>query len=202
MNFDVKYAPNLYPLDDSIIPDIKPVGDIIDVGCFSAIRILKNLGEQAIAAIYVANKMGKKLRFHINHTVFEKPAGGVVKSLEHMFLATGKHELHQHTWANLPEFKELIKQMDVGMQVSFSETWNLVASDFVSCGIPIIGSKEIEFLSSQYQAEPTDFEDIVEKLDFALRYKWLGYQAINELMLRKKVKENIKCWFDFLNYKD
>lgn len=197
LNFEIKYTPNCYILNKEIKLDTKSIGDNLDIGCFSALRILKNLPSQAIAAIYVAKEMNKKLRFHINHTVFEQAAGGVIKNLRNMFAAT-KYELVEHEWQNLKEFKHLIRKMDVGMQVSMSETYNLVSSDFISCGVPIVGSSEIEFLSPLYQAAPTNFNDIVDKLSFAIKHKISGTHKINEILLRHDIDKAIVKWLEYL----
>lgn len=198
LNFNIGYTPNCYPLDNKIVIDTKPIGEHLDIGCFSALRVLKNIPAQAIAAINVANSLNKKLNFHINHTVFEQAADGVYRNLKNMFEATKHHKLIEHEWKNLEEFKVLINKMDCGMQVSMSETWNLVASDFVSCGVPIVGSHEIEFLAPQYQAAPTEFSDIVTKLQFALKYKPSGLHIINEYLLRTRVEDSIKQWLNYL----
>jgi len=42
------------------------------------------------------------------------------------------------------DFISIVKSMDIGMQVSLSESFNIVAADFVSNGIPLVGSPDIE----------------------------------------------------------
>jgi hypothetical protein len=54
--------------------------------------------------------------------------------------------------------------MDCALQVSFTETFNIVAADCVSVGLPIVGSDQIPWLSSLSWAQPTDSNDIVNKL--------------------------------------
>lgn len=201
LGFNILYTPNCYELPEKIKLDIEPIEDTLDIGCFSAIRILKNIPEQAISAINVANILNKSLNFHINHTIFEKAAEGIIINLFNMFEGTGKHKLVVHEWQNHEDFINLIKSMDIGMQVSMSETWNLVSNDFISVGVPIIGSKEIEFLSHQYQAEPTSFKDISNKLRFAISHKTLGTHINNEILLRDKIKESVDSWLEFLNNK-
>ena len=50
------------------------------------------------------------------------------------------------------------------MQVSFSETFNIVTADMITQGIPIIGSSEIPWLHPFYQANSTSSEDMAKKL--------------------------------------
>lgn len=199
LHFNVKYAPNCYIIDDSLEPDTRPVGEILDIGCFGALRILKNHLLSAIAAIYYADVTKKRLRFHINNSSrFEKEGNPILNNLINLFKDT-KHELVTHDWESHDSFIKLVKKMDVGMQVSLTESFNIVAADFVTAGVPIVGSPEIEFLAAAFQADPTSMEDIVNKLDDAIRYKKYGFQAINEVILRKHTRAAIKAWLYFLN---
>ncbi len=198
LGFSMELMPNCYPLDDSIRPNTHSIGKIINIGCFGALRTLKNQLQQAVCAIYVANKLNKKLRFHINDSsTYEREGASILNNLIHIFKDT-PHELVIHKWNNHHGFVKLVKEMDLGMQVSFSETFNITAADFVMAGIPIVGSEEIEFLSHKYQAEPTNFEDIINKLEFIIKYKIFGFHIINEILLRHQVKNSIKIWLKYL----
>jgi hypothetical protein len=55
--------------------------------------------------------------------------------------------------------------MDIGLQVSFSETFNIVAADFVYHGTPCIGSLSIDWLPRWLQViDPNDSEEVVNKM--------------------------------------
>lgn len=70
--------------------------------------------------------------------------------------------------------------------------------DFVSQGIPIVGSEEIDWLCSWYQATPTDYLNISEKLEFAYRYRMWNFQYFNKLGLSSHNKKSEKAWLEFL----
>lgn len=197
LNFNLEYTPNCYPIDESLKPNTKAIGDILDVGCFGAVRLLKNTAEQAIAAISVAKDLNKKLNFHINSSIYEQAAQGVLKNLRNLFAGT-RNTLVEHDWSTHEDFLKLVNKMDVGMQVSISETFNIVAADFATQGVPIVGSKEIEFLAFFYQANPTDVEDIKSKLKLAISLKPFGAHAINEVLLRRQSKKAIEVWTEYL----
>ncbi len=198
LGFNIRYTPNCYPVSGSIFPNTKKIGEILDIGCFGALRILKNHVQQAIAAIFVANCLNKKLRFHINDSsTFEKEGNPILNNLKHIFEDSG-HQLVIHPWDGHDNFVALVQCMDLGMQMSFTESFNLTAADFVSNGIPLLGSSEIEFLSGIYQAKPANFKDIVEKLKFIINNKWLGLHIINTINLRKHTKQAVKDWLFFL----
>lgn len=156
--------PNLYQLNN-IKFNRKEKSDTIDVGCFGAIRPMKNQYQQAIAAIDLANKRGLKLRFHINGSRVEQNGLNVLKNIRLLF--KDKHELVEHGWMNHSEFLKVISQMDIGTQVSFSESFNIVSADFVQAGVSIVVSDDIEWMPRILRVSPTDSEKISIKMEFA-----------------------------------
>lgn len=62
----ILYLPNHFQLPDNV-PNPKPdFGEEVHIGCFGAIRGLKNQMAQALAAIAYADRNGVKLYYHIN----------------------------------------------------------------------------------------------------------------------------------------
>ena len=80
----VPYLPNFYPVPAKIDRDRSNNG-VLDIGCFGAIRPLKNQLSQAFAALMFAQRIGRKLRFHINGARIEMNGGPVRKSLDALF---------------------------------------------------------------------------------------------------------------------
>jgi len=127
----------------------------ISIGCFGALRPLKNHLQQAIWAMMFADKIGKHLEFHINRSEFEKDESSpVLKNLHSLFSST-PHTLVEHPWVEHDEFLKLVKTMDLGLQMSFTETFNIVTADFVYCGVPIVVSDEIDWMNFLYKANPS-----------------------------------------------
>lgn len=157
----VHYLPNWYPLRDVRVRSKSPT-DVLDVGCFGAIRPLKNQLIQGLAAVEFARHLRKRLRFHINGRT-EQGGESVVKNLRGLMKATG-NQLVEHPWAPRPEFLERLSRMDVSMQVSFSETFDITAADSVALGIPLVTSDEVVWSSEWSQAIPTNTASILAKL--------------------------------------
>ncbi len=195
----VVYLPNYYPVDFTNTNYKKVEKDVINVGCFGAVRPLKNQLYQATAAIEYANAVNKKLRFHINQARVENKGDSVLKNIRNLFLNNPKHELVQHGWLSHSDFKKLISTMDVGLQVSFTETFNIVAADFVDCNVPIVVSDQIEWMSYLYKAKPTDSKSIMEKMNFALKTSNLNIQFINKLSLWYYGKTSKAVWKKYLD---
>jgi hypothetical protein len=159
------YLPNYYPKDYKS-KQLDTSKDTIDIGCFGAVRLLKNHLMQAYGALQFARDIGKKLRFHINVGRIEMQGDPVAHNLVGLFkqLIDTDHELINHQWAPREEFLETCATMDIGVQVSFTETFNIVGADLVSQGVPFVGSMEIPWSSVYWSADPTDFQDIAAKL--------------------------------------
>ena len=164
----VVFLPNYYP------QTFKPKTfdrskDVVDVGCFGAIRPMKNHLTQAFAAVEFAEAVGRKLRFHVNAGRVEMNGGPAFKNLRSLFehLNDRGHELINHVWTPRDEFLVLCSTMDIGLQVSFSETFNIVGADLISQGVPLVGSREIPWITENCQADPTCTVDIARKLKHA-----------------------------------
>lgn len=171
----------------------------IDIGCFGAIRPLKNHLIQAMAAIAFGEKNGRRVRFHINgNRVEQTGAGNILKNLRALYAGT-KHELVEHAWMPHAEFIELVKTMDLGMQVSLSESFNIVVADFIANDIPIVASPDVDWISSLSQADPNSTDDIVKKLVRAWKGKLYNLQRVNRDALNQHNKHALKIWLDFLD---
>jgi len=178
-NIKVEYYPNIYyPPDYGHKAKTHFNTKVLDIGCFGAIRPMKNQLAQAMAAMAFGNNHKKKVRFHINSNRVEQRGDPVLKNLEQAFKNT-PHELVKHPWVSHKEFVDLVRKMDMGMQVSLSETFNIVAADFVWNNIPVIGSNEISWLAFLYKTEPTGIHKLMHHLCIAYHgIKW-NLQSIN-----------------------
>lgn len=161
----ITFGPNFYPCPAArfIVP--KPINrHTVDVGCFGAVRPLKNHMAQAIAAIAFADAARVKLRFHVNATRLEGNGDPILKNLRSLFDATPRYSLIEHDWMSHHDFLELIRQIDVSMQVSFTETFNIVAADAVAMSVPVLASPELPWLGGYAHASPTSTASMARAL--------------------------------------
>jgi len=197
----VIYMPNYYP-QNYVAKKFNKEKDVIDISCFGAIRPLKNHLLQAFAALEFANKLGKKLRFHVNAGRIEMKGDAALHNLMGLFeqLADSGHQLINHQWTPREEFLKLCAQMDIGLQVSFSETFNIVGCDLISQGVPIVGSTEIPWAVDHCCADPTNSQDIVAKLENA--YSWPKLNVMmNQRSLRNYTNSSAKTWTKYFKGK-
>lgn len=196
----VPYLPNYYPLPETIeYRKIDAQSTYLDIGCFGAVRPLKNHMEQAIAAIMLADDLGKKLRFHINGGRVEMNGAPILKNIIELFDHFPQHELINHGWKPHADFLVLLKSMDILSQVSFSETFNIVAADAVSAGVATVTSKEIPWSSACFKATPTSSRDIYRKMKKAYWFK-KHFPTYNPSLAGIKAynKESESRWLEFL----
>jgi len=165
------FLPNIYHPEKFKAKKKKKDPDWIDVGCFGAIRPMKNNYQQALAAIEFSERMGKRLRFHINSSRLEQSGDNVLKNLKALF-EHSPHQLVEHRWYKHKEFLEAASKMDIGMQVSFSESFNIVTADFVTAGVPIVASDDIEWMPGFLKTSPTSHRGMIKRLNRG--YKWRG----------------------------
>jgi hypothetical protein len=157
------YLPNLFEIFYKKPNHSKHRNEIVNIGCFGAIRPMKNHLQQAVAAINYGDREGKIVHFHINAGRVEQKGENVLKNLRALFNGT-KHKLMEHGWLEREEFLNLVRTMDIGMQVSLTESFNIVTADFVDCNIPIIVSKDIEWMPSCSKVGTIDTNAISAKI--------------------------------------
>ena len=188
---DSVYLPNIY--QDVHTEKENTFSGIIKIGCFGSIRPLKNHVEQAVAAMIFANQIGKRLEFHVNAGLLEQRGEEVLKNLRGIFENNKNgHKLVEQAWMSHEAFIELVKSMDIGMQVSLSESFNIVSADFVSNNIPMVVSTDISWMPFYSRCIPTSTKQIVKALHTAWKFPILT--KVNNWFLKRYNKKAINAW--------
>lgn len=185
------YLPNYYPLRSL---SSRRHDHRLHIGCFGAIRPMKNQLLQAVAAIQYAEERGKELAFHVNVSRCEQGGESVLKNLRALFHHSS-HQLVEHAWLTHQEFVHLLQHMDISMAVSLSETFCIVAADSVNAGVPLVCSAEVPWAAKVSVAPGTDVRAIVEKLKDAgstCGAIWNRFQ--NRLALARFSRESKRVW--------
>lgn len=196
LGFHSVYLPNIYKPPQCNTR--KTRDNMLDIGCFGAIRPLKNQMLQAIAAIKFADRLGRKLRFHMNGDRVEQKGEQVLKNIRALFATHKTHKLIEHAWIPHHEFIKLISKMDLGMQVSLTESFNIVTADFVGQNIPIIVSPDISWMPFIYYADPNSSDDMVRKLMFTYVTSKFKLHLVNRLALSLYNEEATDEWINYL----
>lgn len=192
----VRYLPNVYVADTTLSASSRGHRGTLRVSCFGAVRPLKNHVIQAMAAIEYARRHRLELEFHINGTRKEGNGEPVLKNLRSIFDSVKHAKLVEHSWMEHDDFLGVLASMDVNLQVSYTETFNIVTADAVTVGVPVVVSKEIDWVSSSCYADPNDSESILNAIELVLknpmRRDMLIYQ--NKVLLDAETTKNGKYW--------
>ena len=201
MGLNTVYLPNIYCPDiyddEAPIKSIWKREDVIDIGCFGALRPMKNHMNQAVAAVKFAKKIGKIVNFHVNADRIEQNGEQVIKNLRSYFGCIPDHQLVEHAWMSHKDFIGLVKQMDMGMQVSFSESFNIVSADFVWNDIPMVMGKDIDWSPAIFAADPNSTDDMVCKMKWAWYGRW-GLQRLSKNALERYNEDAFRIWKKFI----
>lgn len=172
----VIYLPNYYPLNRLLPSHHDP--SWIRIGCFGAIRPMKNHLLQAVAAIRYANHLGHRMEFHINANRCEDGGESVLKNLRSLF-ANSRHRLVEHPWLTRDQFLTVVRQMNFVLAVSLSETFCITAADAVACSIPLICSSEVPWASATSIVPATSTNAIVNRLATLSSFStWLNWRGL------------------------
>jgi hypothetical protein len=192
------YLPNYYP-EVQYVREREEEQFVINVACFGAVRPLKNHLNQAIAAIMFAESQNKRLRFFINSNRIECGGDPVLENLRKLFEHSDKHELVECPWTPHKQFIDLMAdQIDIGLQVSYTESFNIVAADMVACGIPVVSSSEITWLPMIDYAEASSVKSIYNKLRLVWFCRNLGITKLNRRGLTNFARVSEERWLKYL----
>lgn len=196
LRLDAVYLPNIYAPKYQFKPS--KCKETFDIGCFGSIRPLKNQFIQAIAAIDYANLYGKKLQFHMNASRVEQRGESILRNIRALFKDSG-HILVEHQWLSHADFIKLVRTMDLGMQVSFTESFNIVTADFVSQDVPVVVSPDIDWMPLLYKANSNSSESMVRALRRAELLGLFNIQIVAMIKLWWHSRKAIKTWLSYLN---
>lgn len=166
MQYEFTYLPNIITVERN--DTLRKVNrKSINIACFGALRTMKNQAFQALCAIEAAEVMGKHLYFHItSNTDVNKPdakPNPVLTNLKQIF-ERSNHTLVVHDWMPHDEFEKLIREMDLGLQLSYSESFNIVTADFVNMNVPILVSSAITWMPRMYRASISNYDSVIFKI--------------------------------------
>jgi hypothetical protein len=163
------YLPNIYPVTEFNGCEPYKRKHLYKIGCFGAIRPFKNQLSQAVAAILWAEKRKAVVHFYVNSSRVEQRGESVVKSLRALFEGT-RHKLVEIGWLEHSEFVKLIADMDACMQVSFTETFNIVTADCVASHVPVVVSNAINWLHCR-KADQNSESNMAEVLEYTMQHR-------------------------------
>lgn len=190
------YLPNLYHLKRQC-PHNKPPwdGSILRIGCFGAIRPQKNLMSAVGAALAMAGTANADTEIWISSGRPEN-SGVIVKSVHEMVDGLPGVKLVDNGWQSWPAFLRTVRHMDILLQPSYTETFNIVTADGVDQGVPSVVGEAIEWAPKSWMADVDDTMELARKGMHLLRDPMAvldGWSA-----LAHYVERGVHAWKAFL----
>ncbi len=191
--------PNLYYLDASAVHMRPPFsGDTVRIGCFGAQRLLKNILSAGAAALELAGGMRIDLEFFINSKRVEGlPPASTVTSLREMFSGLRWAKLVEQPWETWPKFRQTARHMDLLMQPSFTESFNVVTADGVAEGVASVTGNAITWVPQSWIAKVDDVSDIAQVGQRLLLNPRAPKDGLDALTTHNT--EGFRCWHDYLH---
>jgi len=156
------WIPNLYFLEYAAPIHRRPwSGGTLRIGAFGAVRPLKNTLNAAAAALELANSYNTPIELHISVGRIEGGAT-VVKALDAMLTGSPHLTLIKDEWHQWPQFRAIVRSMNLLMQPSFTESFNMVTADGAAESIPSVVSDAIDWAPDSWKAEMDDANNIAK----------------------------------------
>lgn len=118
--------------------------------------------------------------------------------MEELFI-NSKHKLIQHQWKENEDFQQLIREMDLGLQLSYTESFNIVATDFINNDTLILVSEAISWMPNKLKTSTTNYDKVTEKIVWL--YKNRNSKCLKKKMVKYFINYNVMAknvWYDFI----
>jgi hypothetical protein len=156
------YLPNLYDLERVARKrDVTHTSRTLRIGSFGALRLLKNHTTAAAAALMLARRRGCDLEFSVSVENDTMGGAAVLDALRKMFADLKWAKLVERPWEDWATFRQTVSGMDLCLQVSMTETFNITTADAVAEGVPCVVSPCIEWAPDYWKADTDRLEDVV-----------------------------------------
>ncbi len=195
-NEDCVCLPNLYPT-----PKIKSKmwsgNSPIKIGIFGAIRPEKNFMTAAASAIAIRSILKIPIEIHMS-TGGENCKSTTLQSITEMTENIEGVSLICHNWETWDKFIQLIKQMDLMFQLSYSESFNMITADGIFCGVPSVVSPVIYWAPDSWK---TDIDDTLKAAKVGIKLLTTDQKYVGSDSLMFHNVKSLKYWVEFLKKK-
>lgn len=176
------YLPNLYFLGTSAPHPRGPFScGTLRIGAFGASRPLKNLMSAAGAALEIARGLRVPLEFWLSAGRTESGGDGVLAAVNEMLTGLPDVSLKLNGWQTWPEFRKTVASMNLLLQPSYTESFNMVTADGVAEGVASVVSSAIDWAPKDWKADVDDVPQIARigrKLLFDTHAAQEGFHAL------------------------
>lgn len=156
--------PNLYDLECTPFHSTDThQGGTLRIGSFGALRVQKNFTTAAWAAITLARKLRRPLKYFINVGRNDNNGNVVLNAIKASFHNLPGVQLVESDWDSPLAFRRLLSTMHLTIQPSYTETFSMVTADAIAERVPVVISDAVEWGPHSWKANVDDVEDVARK---------------------------------------
>jgi hypothetical protein len=122
----------------------------------------------------------------------------VVRSVRALMDSVPNVTLVEDGWFQWPRFVQIVRSMNLLMQPSYTESFNIVTADGASQGVPSVVSEAIDWAPCNWKADVDDTLSITRTAKAMLHDHKAGLDGYNAL--RKHNSEGVCAWKYWLGY--
>lgn len=167
---------------------------VLKIGALGAIRPEKNLMTAAAAAVAMHSILNVPVELHMS-TGGENCRCMTLSAIEQMVADLPNFKLIRHHWNFWDEFIKLIGKMDLVIQVSYTESFNMVTADAISQRVPVVVSPPIYWAPRQWKSDPDNAMNVARRGIRLLRNDQ-GFRGADALL--RHDKDSLQYWLGFL----
>ena len=189
----VVLLPNMYSTESARTQEPWSNQSPIRIGAFGAMRSEKNFMTAAAAALAIQEELGVPVELHMSEGG-EGEVGTTSESIDQM--CDGKIRVFRYPWSYWDNFIDLVASMHLLIQMSYTESFNMITADGIAVGVPSVVSPAIYWAPPSWKADPDNALDVA---DVGIRL--LTNQSDREdglEYLRAHNESSLKYWEQFL----
>lgn len=187
--------PNLYPFDSV---RHKPLwsGGRLRIGCFCAVRPYKNVLTAAAAALEVGVRLRvTDLEFWMSGGRTEG-GGTIANAIFQMYTNVPRAKIVSNNWESWPQFLATVGSMDLMMQPSYTEGFNMVTADGIARGVASVVGDAIGWAPQNWKASTDSASDIANKAISLLHDPGAVDEGVEALTTHNN--NGVQSWIKFL----
>ncbi len=113
-----------------------------------------------------------------------------------MYDAVPYAKLVENPWSEWANFRHQIALVDLALQTSFTETFNIATADAIAEGTPVVVSSAIEWVPRHYHADVDNVDDIA-RVSINTLHNYTSAENQHRA-LERYVANGISSWKDYL----
>jgi glycosyltransferase involved in cell wall biosynthesis len=170
---------------------------VLKIGCFGAIRPLKNQISAAAAAIQIARTHRSNLEFWISGERTEGGGQTCETAIRKLFNNVPGATLKVQSWVPWPKFRDVVRCMNLLIHPSYTESFNMVTADGIAEGVPSVVSNAIDWAPDYWQAKSDNVLDIARVGSHLLTHPLALNDGLKALQLYNKL--GVRAWKDWVS---